>query len=153
MFVSAMATAIIGHVLALESTSLKVDLNEYACMVEAIHFEAKGETYEGKVAVGHVIMNRVASSRFPDTICGVVKQDYQFSYRNGGAKPVIDVTNSIEERSLHETAKVAFLVVNGTLDAHDHGCDHYYAHNKVEPYWVSAAKYETIVGNHTFVKL
>ncbi|MFQ5774456.1 MAG: cell wall hydrolase [Kiloniellaceae bacterium] len=48
--------------------------DEIACLALNIYFEARGEPDQGKLAVGHVVMNRVASSRFPDTICDVVRQ-------------------------------------------------------------------------------
>lgn len=49
-------------------------------MSSVLHYEARGESYEGKVAVASVVMNRVESSRFPNTVCGVVKQRKQFSW-------------------------------------------------------------------------
>lgn len=58
------------------------DLN---CLAEALYFEARGTTYEGERAVGEVILNRAADSRFPASVCGVIDQRYngscQFSYR------------------------------------------------------------------------
>ena len=47
---------------------------EIACLALNIYFEARGEPDQGKFAVGHVVLNRVASGRFPDTICGVIQQ-------------------------------------------------------------------------------
>jgi len=44
-----------------------------------IQCEAEGEPYNGKIAVGNVVLNRVASSSFPDTITGVIYQEKQFS--------------------------------------------------------------------------
>lgn len=44
-----------------------------------IQCEADGEPYEGKLAVGSVVMNRVKSSRFPNTVTGVIYQNGQFS--------------------------------------------------------------------------
>ena len=46
----------------------------WACLSEALYFEARGETVTGQFAVAEVIMNRVKSSRFPDTPCAVIKQ-------------------------------------------------------------------------------
>ena len=43
-------------------------------MARAINGEARGEPYEGQVAVGAVILNRVKSSQFPNTIAGVIYQ-------------------------------------------------------------------------------
>lgn len=53
-------------------------------MAAIIWCEARGESYEGQVAVGTVVMNRVESSRFPNTIEGVISQKGQFSpYKSG----------------------------------------------------------------------
>lgn len=48
-------------------------------MANIIYCEAGSEPYEGKVAVGAVVMNRVLSAKFPDTVVGVVYQKGQFS--------------------------------------------------------------------------
>lgn len=53
-------------------------------MAAIIWCEARGESYEGQLAVGTVVMNRVESPRFPNTIEGVISQKGQFSpYRSG----------------------------------------------------------------------
>lgn len=52
------------------------DLELMACIIQC---EAEGEPYEGKLAVGSVVMNRVASSSFPNTVMGVIYQSGQFS--------------------------------------------------------------------------
>ncbi|MDR6243369.1 cell wall hydrolase [Paenibacillus hunanensis] len=46
--------------------------------------EAEGEPYEGKVAVANVVLNRLRSANFPDTIKGVLYQKYQFSPVSNG---------------------------------------------------------------------
>ena len=48
--------------------------DEISCLALNIYHEARGEPDEGKLAVGHVVMNRVLSSRFPSTVCEVVQQ-------------------------------------------------------------------------------
>ncbi len=48
-------------------------------MANLIYCEAGGEPYDGQVAVGSVVINRVLSSQFPDTVVGVVYQGGQFS--------------------------------------------------------------------------
>lgn len=63
------------------------DLDLLAAIIEC---EAGGESHKGKVAVGAVIMNRIASSKFPDSISGVVYQKGQFSpVRSGKLKRVL----------------------------------------------------------------
>src|SRR5210317_1583524 len=50
------------------------NLDELKCMAENIYFEGRAEPLMGKVAIGHVVMNRVASDRHPSTICEVVHE-------------------------------------------------------------------------------
>lgn len=54
-------------------------MSEQECMARAMYFESNRSSEEGMVAVGTVVMNRVASPEFPDTICGVVGQKNQFA--------------------------------------------------------------------------
>ena len=56
------------------------------CMSSAIHHEAGGESRAGKIAVASVVLNRKEDPRFPNTVCGVVKQPRQFSWV--GKKPM-----------------------------------------------------------------
>lgn len=53
-------------------------------LANLIYCEAGGEPYEGQVAVGAVVMNRVMSSVYPDTVTGVIYQPYQFSPAGSG---------------------------------------------------------------------
>ena len=55
-------------------TGVSVNEAELKCMAENIYFEGRAEPMIGKIAIGHVVMNRIEDKRFPDTICGVVKQ-------------------------------------------------------------------------------
>lgn len=59
-----------------ETPASAEDLELLACIIQC---EAEGEPYSGKLAVGSVVMNRVASSSFPNTIMGVIYQPGQFS--------------------------------------------------------------------------
>lgn len=49
------------------------------CMARAMYFESNRSSRDGMIAVGSVVMNRVASSAFPDTVCAVVGQPGQFA--------------------------------------------------------------------------
>ena len=68
--------------LSLNST----DLDMMAAIIEC---EAGGESYTGKVAVGAVVMNRVRSSLFPDTVAGVIYQKRQFSPVGSGRFAIV----------------------------------------------------------------
>lgn len=50
------------------------------CLSSVLHYEARGEPLEGKLAVAEVVLNRVEHHRFPDTVCEVVTQPRQFSW-------------------------------------------------------------------------
>ena len=55
-------------------TGVSVNGDELKCMAENIYFEGRAEPMVGKVAIGKVVMNRIEDTRFPNSICGVVKQ-------------------------------------------------------------------------------
>jgi hypothetical protein len=61
-------------------TQAEFEERERHCLATAIYFEARGEPLKGQIAVSQVILNRVRSPKFPQTICGVV---YQGQYRKG----------------------------------------------------------------------
>ncbi len=63
---------------------------EMQCLAGTVYFESKGETLAGQLAVARVVMARTKSSRFPDTMCGVVYQRKQFSFIRNGKMPRID---------------------------------------------------------------
>lgn len=78
-------------VFTMESDSNKVyaansSSSDLQLMARAINGEARGEPYEGQVAVGAVILNRVKSSKFPNTIAGVI-------YEKGAFTAVADRSN------------------------------------------------------------
>ena len=52
------------------------------CIAIAVYHEARGEPFDGQLAVAEVIMNRAASGRYPTDWCSVVKQPWQFSFVN-----------------------------------------------------------------------
>lgn len=52
------------------------------CMAKNIYFEARNQSYSGKVATAHVVMNRVKSEEFPNNVCDVV---YQAKLNSNGA--------------------------------------------------------------------
>ena len=56
-----------------------LDPTQLECMAKNIYFEAAIESTAGKLAVAQVTLNRVNSTRFPNTICGVVKQGRHYS--------------------------------------------------------------------------
>ncbi len=67
--------ALAGHVVAMPSAAAEIDVRgEVECLALTIYFEARGEPDEGKLAVGHVVMNRASHPLFPRKVCEVVRQ-------------------------------------------------------------------------------
>ena len=55
-------------------TGTPQNLDEVYCMAQNVYFEARHESMIGKIAIAHVVMNRIESKDFPNTVCKVVKQ-------------------------------------------------------------------------------
>lgn len=75
------------------------------CVATAIYYESKGEPLSGQLAVGHVILNRARSGRYPTDVCGVVTQHGQFSFVHGGVLPSVGANAAW--RTAVSVAKVA----------------------------------------------
>jgi peptidoglycan hydrolase CwlO-like protein len=72
------------------SGSYSASENELIWLAATIQAEADGESYTGKLGVGSVIMNRVKSSAFPNSVIGVITQPMQFApYRSGKVEFII----------------------------------------------------------------
>ena len=61
--------------------------DESECLARAVYWESRGEPLSGQLAVAEVIINRARSGRFAPTLCGVVRQPYQFSFVRRGFIP------------------------------------------------------------------
>lgn len=84
---------------------------DLACLAEAVYFEARGTGVDGESAVAHVIVNRAKADSFPNSICGVVHDGCQFSYRCDGR------SDALAEPSARAHAyKVAQAVLEGAPD-------------------------------------
>lgn len=87
-----------------------------ACLAEAIYFEAGNKGEEGRQAVAHVILNRVASTHFPNSLCGVIRHGQekgkcQFSYRCD-----LDYTRFIYPGQKELAVKTATAVLSGPTE-------------------------------------
>lgn len=126
--------------------------DQWRCLSEALYFEARGETVKGQFAVAEVIMNRVKSTRFPSTLCGVIKQgtgkryQCQFTYTCDGYK------DTIAERGAYErVAKVARAVMDGKSAGLTNGATHYHT-TAVRPAWSRVYKRTARIGVHIFYR-
>ncbi len=125
---------------------------EWRCLAEALYFEARGETVKGQFAVAEVILNRVGSERFPDSICGVINQgtgkqyQCQFTYTCDGN------SDAIRERAAFEqVGKVARAMLDGTNYNLTGGATHYHT-TAVKPRWSDVYQRTAQIGVHVFYR-
>ena len=125
-----------------------------ACLVQIVHSEASGEPYRGKVAVANVVMNRVQSERFPDTVCQVGRQESQFSFWTGDYGKPIQIKNSIDEKAFRATIRASIGVLEGKYQDNTFGAKHYVNFDKLEyqPKWLQKMDVVVKVGRHSFLE-
>jgi spore germination cell wall hydrolase CwlJ-like protein len=128
------------------------ETREKRCLAIAIYFEARGEPQRGQVAVGQVILNRVRSPLFPETICGVVYQGQmspgcQFSFTCDGRTDV--PRNDAQWRQAQD---IASRITKGELWLPEVGYSTYYHADYVRPNWASSMSRIDTIGRHIFYK-
>jgi spore germination cell wall hydrolase CwlJ-like protein len=126
---------------------------EWRCLAEAIYFEARGEGIRGQFAVAEVVMNRVDSARFPDTVCGVVRQGVgngrggcQFSYACDGKAERIT-----EPAAFERAGKIARLMRDGAPRLLTVGATHFHT-RAVKPLWSRTYARTAAIGAHLFYR-
>ncbi|WP_325061809.1 cell wall hydrolase [Vitreimonas sp.] len=129
-----------------------VDARQHACLSQAIYYEARGESQRGQVAVAEVVMNRVRSRAYPNSICGVV---YQGSHRSTGCQFTFTCDGSLNHRprgrAWERAQRVATAVMQGYTRPITGGATHYHTH-AVNPVWNSGLVETTNVGSHVFYR-
>jgi len=109
-----------------------------ARLVEA---EAKGESYAGKVGVATVVLNRVESDKFPDSIYGVIYDGIQFS-------PVLNGT--IKQPASQESKQAVEEAV--AYQGYDRESLFFYNPSKASSSYLSSKEVTTVIGNHVFLR-
>ena len=133
---------------------------ELRCLAEGMYFEARGEPWRGQLAVGRVILNRVASGQYPNSICGVVYQNShlhnrcQFSFACDGKEDRIrnaDVWFSVRgyaawllANNPHRREGSEYRVLASLETA-----THYHA-DYVLPHWAKHFELTARIGRHIF---
>lgn len=128
------------------------------CLAENIYWEARNQSLEGKLAVAHVTINRVKSNKFPNNVCGVVKQtkfypsgkidlhSCQFSWYCDGKSDKPKNFKSWEDAKL---IAADFLKRNPS----DFTKGSLWYHNlDVSPGWSTSLQKALVVGDHIFYK-
>ncbi len=110
-------------------------------LARAIYGEARGEPYTGQVAVGAVILNRVKSSKFPNTIAGVI-------YQSGAFDAVSDGQINLNPDSTSK--KAAQDALNGWDPSY--GAIYYFNPSTATNKWIWSRPLTVIIGKHRFCK-
>ena len=122
------------------------------CLTQALYFEARGENLAGQVAVAEVILNRVDSRSYPDSVCGVVRQGAgklnkcQFSFYCDGKKEKIGNPDAYEQ-----LGKISWVMLKGKPRVLTGQATHY--HNlTVNPRWAKRLVRTARIGDHIFYR-
>lgn len=118
-------------------------ISDVQLLARAINGEARGESYEGQVAVGAVILNRVKSSKFPNSIAGVIYQPGAFTAVADG-----QINVPIEEGST--VLKAAQDALNGWDPTN--GAIYYFNPNTATSSWIWSRPFIKTIGKHRFCK-
>ena len=108
-------------------------------LARLIYGEARGESYVGQVAVGAVVMNRIKSSSFPNTMSGVIYQSYAFTAVDDGQ---INLTPNATAKKAAQDAMNGWDPTYGAL--------YYYNPATATSSWIFSRKTTVTIGNHVF---
>lgn len=121
-----------------------VDPVQQECLAMNIYHESRSEVVEGQIAVAHVTVNRVGHNNWPDTICGVVYQNKQFSWTH-----TIKDHTPYEKKAWDQALVIARDVIIGNTVDPTNGATFYHA-NYVNPSWAKQMKVSKVIGVHIF---
>jgi len=113
--------------------------SDLTLLAKCVYAEARGEPYSGQVAVAAVVLNRVASSKFPNTISGVIYQSYAFTSVNDGQ---INLTPNTTAYNAARDAINGWDPSNGAL--------YYYNPSTATSSWIWSLKILLTIGKHNF---
>ena len=112
---------------------------DHRLLSRLVYAEARGESYKGQVAVAAVVLNRVSSASFPNTISGVIYQSGAFSCVSNGS-----INNTPDATAI----RAARDALNGWDPTG--GCLYYYNPKATSDQWIRTRTVKTVIGNHRF---
>ena len=121
------------------ASSASVISADHRLLAKLVYAEARGEPYKGQVAVAAVVLNRVRSASFPNTISGVIYQSGAFSCVSNG---------SINNTPDSSCVRAALEAMNGWDPTG--GCLYYYNPRATSDTWIRTRTVKTVIGNHSF---
>lgn len=137
----------------LRNVTLRTLDEQAACLATAIYHEARGESIQGQFAVAEVILNRVASRHFPNSICGVVYQGAraqgrgcQFSFACDGRSEAMP-----NSRAATKARRIAQVMADGGHRGLTSGALYFHT-TAVNPSWAQRFKQTSQIGAHLFYR-
>ena len=124
---------------SVQAASASIISADHRLLSRLVYAEARGETYKGQVAVAAVVLNRVASASFPNTISGVIFQSGAFSCVSNGS-----INNTPDSTAV----RAALDALNGWDPTG--GCLYYYNPKATNDQWIRTRTVKTVIGNHQF---
>lgn len=121
------------------SSSATIVSADHRLLAKLVYAEARGEPYKGQVAVAAVVLNRVKSASFPNTISGVIYQRNAFTCVNNG---------SINNTPDNSCIRAALDALNGWDPTG--GCLYYYNAKTATDNWIRTRTIKTVIGRHSF---
>ncbi|WP_425409592.1 cell wall hydrolase [Hyphococcus sp.] len=135
-----------------ELNAAKIDADERRCLAQAIYYEARSEPRIGQLAVADVVLNRVASRLYPNSICEVV---FQGSERRTGCQFSFTCDGSMQarlnKRKWSGSEELAGAILAGLRSPVSRNATHYHA-NYVTPYWSASLTPTATIGMHKFYR-
>ncbi|MDR7124054.1 cell wall hydrolase [Pseudotabrizicola sp. 4114] len=123
---------------------------QWQCLQKALYFEARGESLKGQFAVAEVILNRVESREYPNSVCGVVQQGggggCQFSYVCDGNSDVMR-----DREAADKAGRIAAIMLNGAPRGLTAGATHFHT-RAVNPRWAHRFPRTAAIGAHLFYR-
>lgn len=128
---------------------------DLTCLARNVYYEARGEPEKGKRAVAKVTLNRVRSSRFPNTICDVVYEQRwdkrRRRYVGAFAWTEFDSVPSPKSKQWEKAWKVAEAVYQNPESVQLKGALYYHA-TRIKPRWAKQKKRIKRIGRHIFYR-
>jgi spore germination cell wall hydrolase CwlJ-like protein len=160
-----------ANVVGLDIDTSKIDPEQAYCLAENIYYESRNEDIRGQFAVGSVTLNRVNDSRFPRTVCDVVKQVsihrvtkkvvcafswYCENDKKGKDIPIRNKDGTINQRVVDQfqiASIVAMQILAGEVEDNTYGATHFHNPHTSHPAWRFEMTKTIQVGNHDFYRM
>lgn len=127
-------------------------MSRHQCLAEAVYYEARSETKAGQKAVAEVVLNRVKSKHYPNTVCGVV---YQGAERSTGCQFTFTCDGSTARepkgKLWTQSQHVATLALTGAMTPLTENSTHYHT-TQVNPHWAPNMRPTRLIGSHQFYR-